>query len=84
MDSGPVSEKKWCGSNTYKPNGELDDVAERLMLNFSESRHPFFRGTSSLEENFANQSLYISPVIVFSHCHFRQSAQYLRSNSGHM
>ena len=43
------SEKKWCGSNTYKPNGEWDDVAEHVLLNFGESGHPVFRGTSALE-----------------------------------
>ena len=35
--------------NTYKPNGEWDDVAEHMFLNFSESGHPVFRGTSALE-----------------------------------
>ena len=33
----------------HKPNGEWDDVAEHMLLNFSESGHPIFRGTSSLE-----------------------------------
>ena len=45
---GSGSEKKWYGSNTYKPNGEWDDVAEQMLLNFSESGHPVFRGTSAL------------------------------------
>ena len=31
------------------PNGEWDDVAELMMLNFSESGHSVFRGTSPLE-----------------------------------
>ena len=89
MDSGHSShlyqKKKWCGSNTYKPNGDWDDVAERLMLNFSESRHPLFRGTSALEEELCeSKSVHFSGEVVFSHYHFRQSAQYLRSNSGHM
>ena len=35
---GLGSEKKWYGSNTYKPNGEWDDVAERMLLNFSEEQ----------------------------------------------
>ena len=46
---GPGSEKKRYGSNTYKPNGEWDGVAEHMLLNFSESGHPVFRGTSALE-----------------------------------
>ena len=38
---GLGSEKAWHGSNTYKPNGEWDDVAEHMLLNS--------RGTSALE-----------------------------------
>ena len=45
----PGSEKKLYGSNTYKPNGEWDDVAEHMLLNFSDSGHPVFRGSSDLE-----------------------------------
>ena len=29
----------------YKPNGKWDRVAEDMMLNFSESGHPVFRGS---------------------------------------
>ena len=46
---GPGSEKKWYGTRTYKPNGKWDRVAEVMMLNFSESGHPMFRGSSALE-----------------------------------
>ena len=46
---GPGSEKKWYGSNTYKPSGERDDVAEDMLLSLRESGHPVFRGTSALE-----------------------------------
>ena len=36
--------------NSYvQPNGEWDRVAEDMMLNFSESGHPVFRGSSALE-----------------------------------
>ena len=45
---GPGSEKKWCGTHPYKPNGKWDRVAEDMMLNFSESGHPVFRGPSAL------------------------------------
>ena len=38
---GPGSEKKWHGTHTYKPNGEWDDVAEHMLLNFSESGLPW-------------------------------------------
>ena len=37
------------GSNTYQSNGESKDVAEHMLLNFSESGPPVFRGTSALE-----------------------------------
>ena len=46
---GPGSEKKWYGTHIYKPNGEWDELAEIMMLNFNESGHPIFRATSALE-----------------------------------
>ena len=46
---GPGSEKKWYGPPTYKPNGEWDHVAEDMTINFIESGHPVFRGSSALE-----------------------------------
>ena len=44
-----LCKKKWFGTNTYKPNGKWDRVAEDIKLNFSESGHPVFRGSSALE-----------------------------------
>ena len=49
---GRTCKKKCYGSNTNKPNGEWDDVAEHMLLNFGESGHPVFRGTSALERGF--------------------------------
>ena len=46
---GPGSEKKWYGTHAHKPNGEWDEVAEIMMINFSESGHPVFRGSSAFE-----------------------------------
>ena len=46
---GPGSEKKWCGTHTYKPNGKWDRVAEDMMINFSESGHPVFSGSIASE-----------------------------------
>ena len=46
---GLGSEKKWYGTHTCKPNGKWDGVAEDMMLNFSESGHPAFRGSGALE-----------------------------------
>ena len=34
--SRPESEKKWYGTQTYKPNGIWDRAAEEMMFNFSE------------------------------------------------
>ena len=39
---GPESEKKCYGTHVYKPNAEWDDVADIMMINFSESGHPVF------------------------------------------
>ena len=47
---GLGSEKTWYGTHTYKPNGKWDRVAEDMMLNFSESGHPVFRGSSAMEQ----------------------------------
>ena len=37
---GPRSETKWHG--THEPNGEMDNVAEIVMINFCDSGHPVF------------------------------------------
>ena len=64
---GPGSEKKWYGTHTYRPNGESNRVAEDMMINFSESGHPVFRGSSVLERGALRSKgkgncLYISVV----------------------
>ena len=38
---GPGSEKKWCGTYSDKPDGDWDQTAERMMLNFAEKRSPY-------------------------------------------
>ena len=45
---GPGSEKKWCSISEDSPQGEWDNMAERMMLEFTESGHPIFRATSPL------------------------------------
>ena len=90
---GPGSEKKRCGSNTYQPKGEWEDVAEHMLLNFSESGPPVFRGTSALERGTlkskggGNLSFHFcgdqsNCWREFLHYYFRQSAQCFRSSSG--
>ena len=46
-----VKKKKWYGYNTYTPNGEWDDVTERMLRSFTEGGHPVFRGTSAFERS---------------------------------
>ena len=45
---GPGSEKKWYSISEDSPQGEWDNMAERMMLEFVESGHPIFRATSPL------------------------------------
>ena len=46
---GPGSKTKWNATDTFRPGGEWDRVAELMMINFSESGYPTFRATSALE-----------------------------------
>ena len=45
---GPGSEKKWYSISEGSPQGEWDNMSERMMLEFAESGHPIFRATSPL------------------------------------
>ena len=50
---GPGSEKKvvrkkWCSISEDRPQGDWDEMAEKMMLTFAESGHPVFRATSPL------------------------------------
>ena len=47
---GPGSEKKWYGTHVCKPDGQWDNTAEDMMLNFAESGHPIFRASSAFKE----------------------------------
>ena len=46
---GPGSEKTWYGTDVCKPDGQWDEVAENVIINFAERRHPIFRASSALE-----------------------------------
>ena len=48
---GPCSEKKWCSISEDSPQGEWDNMAERMMLELAESGHPIFRATSPLSRS---------------------------------
>ena len=45
---GPGSEKKWYSIGEDSPQGEWDNMAEKMMLEFAESGRPIFRATSPL------------------------------------
>ena len=45
---GPGSEKKWYSIGEDSPQGEWDNMAEKMMLELAESGHPNFRATSPL------------------------------------
>ena len=45
---GLGSEKKWYSTYNESPQGEWDKIAEKMMMEFSESGHPHFRATSPL------------------------------------
>ena len=45
---GRGSEKKWYSISADSPQGEWDRIAEKMMLEFGDSRHPVFRATSPL------------------------------------
>ena len=44
---GPGSEKKWYSSEN-SPQGTWDNIAEQMLLEFTESGHPIFRATTPL------------------------------------
>ena len=46
---GPGLEKKWYGTHACKPDGQWDEVAENMIINFAESRHRTFRASSASE-----------------------------------
>ena len=45
---GPGSEKKWYCISEDSPQGERDNMAEKMLLKFTESDCPIFRATSPL------------------------------------
>ena len=45
---GPGSEKKWYSISEDSPQGEWDNMAERMLMEFAESGCPIFRATSPL------------------------------------
>ena len=44
----PGEENKWCGTHTYKPEGQWNEIADVMVEKSKESGHPIFRGISAL------------------------------------
>ena len=64
---GPGSEKKWYPFEN-SPQGAWDHIAEDMLLQFAESRHPIFRATTplsrgQLKSKDEENCLYTSPPI---------------------
>ena len=49
---GPGSEKKWYSAQ-HSPQRAWDNIAEEMLLEFAESRHPTFRATTPLSTVFS-------------------------------
>ena len=88
---GPGSEKNWYSISEDSPQGEWEKMAEKMMLEFAESRHPVFRATSPLSRGQLKSkgggklSIHYCADLetittVFSHNYFCKSAQSLRSS----
>ena len=85
------SEKTWYCISEDSPQGEWDDMAERMLLEFAESGHPIFRATSPLSRGSTQKHRrwkIVDPLLCrfgndrdyFSHNCFCKSAQSLRSS----
>ena len=88
---GPGSEKKWYCISEDSPQGERDNMAERMLLDFAESGCPIFRATSPLSRGrlksngHGKLSIHYTADLettgtVFSHNCFCTSAQSSRSS----
>ena len=73
----------------------MDNVAEIMMINFCESGHPVFRGSSASErgdlksKEKGKSSTHLNGShekhrVASSHNHFGQSVQFLRSSTGYV
>ena len=87
---GPDSEKKWTSISEDSRQRECDNMAEKMMLEFAEIRHPIFRATSPVSRGRLKSKCHgrcrhtVVPILetietVFRNC-FCKSAQPLRCN----
>ena len=86
---GLGSEKKWYSTSIDRPRGRWDRVAELIMIKFGKSGHTVFRATSPVSQGTLKSkrggkiSIHScaagDTIETFSHNHFFQSGQYLRS-----
>ena len=77
---GPGSEKKWYCISEDSPQGEWDNMAEKMMLEFAESG----RRLKSKSKGHGKLSIHycadLETIETFSHNCFCKSAQSLRSS----
>ena len=91
---GPGSEKKWYSMEEDSPQGILDHIAEKMLIEFAESGCPIFRATTPLSrgqlrsKGHGKLSIHYcadqATIETFSHNYFCKSAQSLRSSREHV
>ena len=91
---GPGSEKKWYSMEENSPQGIWAHIADKMLVEFAESRCPIFRATTPLSrgklksKGHGKLSVHIAAdqetIETFSHNCFCQSAQSLRSSCKHV
>ena len=55
VDTGPPrprDEDKWCGTHTYKPEGQWNTTAENIVEDFKETGHPIFPRYQCVESRY--------------------------------
>ena len=80
---GPGSDKKLYGTHVCKPDGQWDEVAENMMINFAESEH-LFPCIQRLRKRRIEKAKgkECNPFTSTVNSYFRQLSQCQRSNSG--
>ena len=72
---GPGSEKKWYSISEDSPQGEWDNMAERMMLEFAESGHPIFRQQDKLSK-FCMDAGFLHVVLIGQYFMTKDTAEF--------
>ena len=95
LSCGVDQKRHGGGTFTDRPDGSWDQIAENMMMNFSESAHPIFRASNALERGELRSKEHDTKSIHFNggyeniefaspHGDFRESVECLRSRSRFM